>query len=756
MATIENRIAILTEAGKISRNNPADTLVVSSGMTLSGAVQVTGSLVTADLVVQGTTTSVHSENVSISDNHLYLNAGYETVSAVTGGLVVNYLPTATTDGINTGGFTAGVAATSNPTVITDGTATFSAGDLIQVSGTPDDVNDGLYEVLSHVGSTLTIKGIGTTATTQDWVLNQFTTSASTTGSITKVNVSIIRSGTDGNWEVGKGSSTTGFSFTEIPLTVGTETLQDAYTNGQTITLSDALGDLVVTLDSTGTPADFQVTATAGDYIGTQADNALLVLGSSGVKTRSNIPDNTSSAFQILEGSNSYLNITTTNGSEQVAMGMPVANTGMTLIQGGTTGGVALSIPDNQSNGLRVAQSTNIYLQVDTTDGSEVVTLGSSGVNSTVNINAGTGTLNIGSSASARSVNLGTGAAAQTVTVGSTNGSSSLTLDAGTGTVNIATSASARSVNVATGGAAQAVTLGSTNGASSLTLDAGTGTIGIGTSASARTVNIATGAAAQAVTLGSTNGASSLTLNAGSGTIGLGTSASARTVNLATGAAAQAVTLGSTNSSSATTVQSGTGGLSLTTTSTGATAINLSAASGTINLELADNAASALSIKEGSNSYLGFRTSDGGEGAVFGVFVGLSSNGAGLALTSGAAIAAGDVVSVDTTNGGGRLVKADANGGGTLDSVIGIALDTVGSAGSNVRVATVVGSLVTVTFDSAPADGDQGKIVYLSTTAGVVTLTAPSASGSTVFRVGVLQNATTTKIVYMPQYIGNNP
>lgn len=166
-----------------------------------------------NLIVDGTTITAGSETVLIADNHLYLNDGYTTVAAQTGGLVVNYLPTVTTDTVAAGGFTAGVAAVSNPTVATVGAATFTVGDLVQVGGSD---NDGLYEVLTHAGNVLTIRGIGITGAVEDFTQNQFVTDAVVAGTITKINVAVKRAGTDGLWEAASGSST-GFAFDDFQL-----------------------------------------------------------------------------------------------------------------------------------------------------------------------------------------------------------------------------------------------------------------------------------------------------------------------------------------------------------------------------------------------------------------------------------------------------------------------------------------------------------------------------------------------------------
>ena len=141
---------------------------------------------------------------NLSDNYTRLNNNYTTAAGTTSGLVVNYEATATADTVTLGQFTDGEAAVSNPTVITDGSDTFAQNDIIQVSGTK--YNDGFFEVEDHTGTTLTIRGVGTVATVEDFSLTQFD-SAEDSGAITKVNVSIIRSATDGNWEEGKGSVT---------------------------------------------------------------------------------------------------------------------------------------------------------------------------------------------------------------------------------------------------------------------------------------------------------------------------------------------------------------------------------------------------------------------------------------------------------------------------------------------------------------------------------------------------------------------
>lgn len=182
---------------------------VNSDLKVSNDLNVSG-----NLIVAGSSTVVESETVIIGDNHLYLNSGYTTAAAQTGGLAVNYLPTATVDTVAAGGFVAGIPATSNPTVATTGAATFSVGDMIQISGANDGTNDGLYEVLTHAANLLTVRGIGLTGTVEDFTQNQFTADSTATGAITKVTVSVIRAGTDGVWETAAGA-VTGLTFVDL-------------------------------------------------------------------------------------------------------------------------------------------------------------------------------------------------------------------------------------------------------------------------------------------------------------------------------------------------------------------------------------------------------------------------------------------------------------------------------------------------------------------------------------------------------------
>jgi len=77
-------------------------------------------IMSGDLIVQGTTTTVDSESLIVTDSYIDLNASYTIAAPKTGGLVVNCEATGVGDTVTAGDFTAGVASTSNPTAVTDG------------------------------------------------------------------------------------------------------------------------------------------------------------------------------------------------------------------------------------------------------------------------------------------------------------------------------------------------------------------------------------------------------------------------------------------------------------------------------------------------------------------------------------------------------------------------------------------------------------------------------------------------------------
>lgn len=123
----------------------------------------------------------------------------------------------------------------------------------------------------------------------------------------------------------------------------------------------------------------------------------------------------------------------------------------------------------------------------------------------------------------------------------------------------------------------------------------------------------------------------------------------------------------------------------------------------------------------------------------------------LAIIADGAIAAGDLVypsGYDATSGKLKMKKADADAANPAK----VAWFVAPAAIDNGAAGVVVGmfELTGQNTDSASAVGDP---VYLSTTAGGWTLTAPTGGGHAVQQVGVVtvKHATTGKVLLVPFY-----
>lgn len=105
-------------------------------------------------------------------------------------------------------------------------------------------------------------------------------------------------------------------------------------------------------------------------------------------------------------------------------------------------------------------------------------------------------------------------------------------------------------------------------------------------------------------------------------------------------------------------------------------------------------------------------------------------------TSGEALDAGEVVVIDNAAGTPKIFKADANGAGELVNAIGIVTTTAGAADLPVNV-QLIGEVAVpdAQLDAVPATTDVGKAIFMSATAGNLTLTAPSTATYTQTRIG---------------------
>jgi len=135
----------------------------------------------------------------------------------------------------------------------------------------------------------------------------------------------------------------------------------------------------------------------------------------------------------------------------------------------------------------------------------------------------------------------------------------------------------------------------------------------------------------------------------------------------------------------------------------------------------------------------------------------SEVGVNQGLTADATgVAAGDAACISTTTN--VVTKADATTSTGLQTVVGIVLSAATAGGGEEVEWAIPGTIVTVSTDLG-AGGDNatnGTVMYLSETAGAITKTAPTASGSTVYRVGVVVDQGNDRIMYMPQFIADNP
>ena len=171
--------------------------------------------------------------------------------------------------------------------------------------------------------------------------------------------------------------------------------------------------------------------------------------------------------------------------------------------------------------------------------------------------------------------------------------------------------------------------------------------------------------------------------------------------------------------------------------------------------------SAFTIEDNNGTpkpYLKIQSATGSESVQFHVAPSLQADDGTVPfaqlVTFGATIAVGDVVTVSGTSG--RYSLADADGGGVLGNFGGVSVSS-GSDGQDRAIA--IHGVASVTFDGNIATSDIGKFAYLSTTAGRATSTAPTATGSRVYKIGIIVNGngtTTAQVLLQPQFLYDVP
>lgn len=206
-------------------------------------------------------------------------------------------------------------------------------------------------------------------------------------------------------------------------------------------------------------------------------------------------------------------------------------------------------------------------------------------NQAVSIASGTGTLNLGADAAAKTINIGNAIGTTAVSITSGTGSVNLAstgtgdiiinsddtllldadgvleLNSSAGVISIGNDADAQNINIGTGAAARVITIGNVTGASQVVLNSGTAGVAINT----------TGTGDFVVTSADTaliDSAGVLELNSSAGAISIGNDAVAQAINVGTGAAARTITIGNISGATAVNVNSGTGGFNVVSTGTG--------------------------------------------------------------------------------------------------------------------------------------------------------------------------------------------
>lgn len=261
VAALGGGVAIVSAFGAVQIDAPSGLLTLDGGTgaeldTVSGEILIghTGGVINTrgNLFVDGGGPDT-VDAFAWSTNHTRQGFQYQQLNvrnhsaaaAETVGFAADYLATGTATIVDGAGYVAGVDTVSNPTVVTLGAAVFAAGDIISIVRSPaaPEPNDGFFEVITHVGTLLTIRGVGVTDTVEDWSQRQFETLPNNFAAIRKVNISVLRAGTDGDWEVGKGS-TTPLVYTDLATAAVSTSLQAAYVVGNSILATVANGPVL--------------------------------------------------------------------------------------------------------------------------------------------------------------------------------------------------------------------------------------------------------------------------------------------------------------------------------------------------------------------------------------------------------------------------------------------------------------------------------------------------------------------------------
>lgn len=229
----------------------------------------------------------------------------------------------------------------------------------------------------------------------------------------------------------------------------------------------------------------------------------------------------------------------------------------------------------------------------------------------------------------------------------------------------------------------------------------------------------------------------ISYNSTGGAISLGNNADNQAINLGTGGT-RTLTFGSANAT-----------------------INWNTSGGASTLTINNNSATAFRVYDGTTALLTVNTVSDAVSLQAKLTQGQGTNSTpqyqGWEAVAGEALAVGDVVCIANDAGTPKIYKADATTSTNKYLAVGVCGRAAAANGDPTLVSF---GLTSATFGSAPAAADNGiKYVYLSETAGQATVTAPTTSGSSVIRLGVLYGAngadTLVRIAWQAAFVGDN-
>jgi hypothetical protein len=384
----------------ISRTNADIAIDPGTGnkITTNGGLQVGKTLnvlgnanIQGNLEVQGTLITTNRTSISLQDSFIDLNTGNTSTNAKIGGFTVNVNAVNSTSA-TIDSFTAGSSDNSTPPTITlTATTTLVQHDIIQITGSSVESNNGLYGVYGvdqNDDKVVFLYGIGGTAVPgyAAFLENQVTSSTDN-ATLSKIALSVLAV-SDGSIYLDNGSTAievgklayrylspatvTGFANNWVKLDTVTQTLEAAYTGGATIQLTNGKA-LTVSAPTGGSTAGISLGANAAsNFSVTDANLTLTTLNSGSLNLTSaataalsgtsvNITGSASSKFEV---TGAALNLTTlTSGAITISSASGASLNATGTIGIGDTNGSAVTI-GRKSGGATTTVQANGTLLVD--------------------------------------------------------------------------------------------------------------------------------------------------------------------------------------------------------------------------------------------------------------------------------------------------------------------------------------------------------------------------------------------------------